>query len=55
MKRPLPSNTPLRDTHPNKEHFRQLIEQETDPEKIRQLKEEEEAHSHPNRKEDENT
>lgn len=53
MKKPLPPNTPLRNTHPDKEYFRKLIEQETDPEKIRQLKEEEEAHNHPDRKEDE--
>jgi hypothetical protein len=53
MRKPLPANAPLRDTHPDKEHFRKLIEQETNRDKIRQLKEEEAAHNHPNRKEDE--
>jgi hypothetical protein len=49
MRKPLPSTTPQRDTHPDKEYFRELISRETDPEKIRQLREEEEAHNHPNR------
>jgi hypothetical protein len=43
------SNPPVRDTHPDKDRFRKLIEKETNPEKIRQLKEEEEKHNHPNR------
>lgn len=49
MRRPLPPNAPLRDTHPDKEYFRELIEQETDPHKREQLKKEEETHNHPNR------
>ena len=47
-KHPHPDHEP-RNTHPDKEHFRKLIEQETNPDKIRQLKKEEEKHNHPNR------
>jgi len=38
-----------KNTHPDKERFRKLIEEQTDPRKIAELKEEEEAHNHPNR------
>lgn len=50
--RKTPSSLPKRDTHPDKQRFRKLIEKETDPQKLRQLKEEETAHNHPNRDRD---
>ena len=37
-------------THPDKEHFRKLIENEKDPQKRQELIEEETAHNHPNRR-----
>ena len=49
MRKSLPSNTPLKNTHPDKDYFRELIQKEKNPEKIRELREEEEAHNHPNR------
>lgn len=49
MKKNPHSTPPPRNTHPDKDRFRELIEKETNPEKRRQLKEEEEQHNHPNR------
>ena len=41
MRKSLPSNTPLKNTHPDKDYFRELIQKEKKPEKIRELREEE--------------
>lgn len=48
----------MANSHPQKEYFRKLIEAEMskpnpDPEKLRQLRKEEEAHNHPNRYDEE--
>lgn len=41
-----PSNN---NTHPDKAHFRDLIQRQKDPQKRQELIEEETAHNHPNR------